>query len=263
MSENAWGEGQAGAAAIADAADDILPAGPDTENRPAAASPARTAARPLYPVSLNLEGRLAVVVGGGPIALRKAAELLHAGARVWAIAPEWPADFSGLEADPDTGARLLRVTRRFTAGDLVGAFLVVAATDDVSVQRAVARAAESQGVLCNVVDVNDLCSFYVPATLRRGSLAIAVQTDGRFPILAVALRDRLAGLIGPSFAPALDRLAAARAVVRERFPDPADVARRTEALRRLLPEETLDLLLAGRLEEFEAQVERWRREFAS
>lgn len=258
MSERAWEQGNAGGGAAV--ADDLLP---DGEGRAASAPKARHAARPLYPVSLKLEGRLAVVVGGGAIALRKATELLHAGARVWAIAPEWPADFSGLETDPDLGGRLLRVTRRFNAGDLVGAFLVVAATDDVSVQRAVARAADSQGVLCNVVDVNDLCSFYVPATLRRGSLAIAVQTDGRFPILAVALRDRLAEIIGPSFAAALDSLAAARAAVRERFPEPGDIALRTEALRRLLPEETLDLLLAGRLSEFESRVEDWRREFAS
>jgi len=261
MSESAWGEENAGrGAAVADAAEDLLPRGDD---RPGVAPRTRPAPAPLYSVSLKLEGRLAVVVGGGPIALRKATELLHAGARVWAIAPEWPADFSGLEGDPDKGSRLLRVTRRFTAGDLVGAFLVVAATDDVSAQRAVARAAESQGVLCNVVDVNDLCSFYVPATLRRGSLQIAVQTDGRFPLLAVALRDRLARIVGPSFAEALDCLAAARAVVRERFPAAGDLDRRTEALRRLLPEEALDLLLDGRLEEFEARVESWRRDFAS
>ena len=240
MSESAWGDRTGGGTA-------------------AVASPAY----PLYPVSLKLEGRLAVVVGGGEIALRKTTELLKAGARVWAIAPEWPADFSGLEADQDTGARLLRVTRRFTAGDLVGAFLVVAATDDVSVQRAVARAAESQGVLCNVVDVNDLCSFYVPATLRRGSLALAVQTDGRFPLLAVALRDRLAQIVGPSFESALERLASARAAVRQRFPAPGDTARRTEALRGLFAEETLDLLLAERFDEFDARVESWRREFAS
>jgi siroheme synthase-like protein len=153
------------------------------------------------------------------------------------------------------------VTRRFTANDLVGAFLVVAATDDAAVQRAVSRAAESQGVLCNVVDVNDLCSFYVPATLRRGSLVVAVQTDGRFPLLAVALRDRLARIIGPSFGAALDRLAAARAAVRRQFP--GDVAQRTRALRRLLPDEALDLLLADRLEEFETRVEARQRELAS
>src|SRR5262245_43423188 len=110
---SAWEEGSAEGAAVADAPEDVL----QDDDRLVAAPPVgRT--RPLYPVSLKLEGRLAVVVGGGSIALRKATELLHAGARVWAIAPEWPADFSALEGDRDSGSRLLRVTRRFTAGDL-------------------------------------------------------------------------------------------------------------------------------------------------
>ena len=238
MSESAWGEGLA-----------------------ATATQATPASFPLYPVALKLAGRLAVVVGGGPIAHRKAVELLRAGARVWAIAPDWPADFAALEADPESGGRLLRVTRGFVAGDLVGAFLVVAATDDVTTQRAVARAAESQGVLCNVVDVNDLCSFYVPATLRRGGLAIAVQTDGRFPLLAVALRDRLARLVGPAFAPALDRLAQAREEVRRLYP--ADAGRRLQELRALFGDDALDLLLAERFDEFETRVDAWRKGLAS
>src|SRR5436190_5514960 len=170
MSESAWGEGSAAATLDDDES------WPHDEER--TANGAEPSSFPLYPVALKLAGRLAVVVGGGAVAQRKTADLLRAGARVWAIAPEWRADFSELEADPEAGGRLLRITRGFTAGDLVGAFLVVAATDDGATQRAVARAAESQGILCNVVDVNDLCSFYVPATLRRGGLAIAVQTDG-------------------------------------------------------------------------------------
>jgi precorrin-2 dehydrogenase/sirohydrochlorin ferrochelatase len=258
MSESAWGEGLAATATL-DAVDESWPDEHEVE-RPAGPM-AGTSSFPLYPVALKLAGRLAVVVGGGPIAHRKATELLRAGARVWAIAPDWPADFAALEADPESGGRLLRVTRRFVAGDLVGAFLVVAATDDVTTQRAVARAAESLGVLCNVVDVNDLCSFYVPATLRRGSLAIAVQTDGRFPLLAVALRDRLARIIGPGFARALDRLASARAEVRSRYPD--DAGGRLQSLRKLFPDEALDLLLADRLDEFETRVETWRKGLAS
>lgn len=257
MSESAWGEARTAAATL-DAADESWPHEAEA-HRPSAPA-ARPSPYPLYPVALKLQGRLAVVVGGGEIAHRKTVELLRSGARVWAIAPEWPADFESLEADPETEGRLLRVTRRFTAGDLVGAFVVVAATDDAATQRAVARAAEAQGVLCNVVDVNDLCSFYVPATLRRGSLAIAVQTDGKFPLLAVALRDRLARLIGPDFAPALDRLAEARAEVRSLFPD--DASRRVGELKSLFPDEALDLLLAERFDEFETRVASWRRGLA-
>jgi siroheme synthase-like protein len=254
MSESAWGEGSAAATL-----DDFDESWPHDEER--TANGAEPSSFPLYPVALKLAGRLAVVVGGGAVAQRKTADLLRAGARVWAIAPEWRADFSDLEADPETGGRLLRITRGFTAGDLVGAFLVVAATDDAATQRAVARAAESQGVLCNVVDVNDLCSFYVPATLRRGGLAIAVQTDGRFPLLAVALRDRLARLVGPAFAPALERLAQARADVRRLYP--ADAGRRLQELRALFGDDALDLLLAERFDEFETRVDTWRKGLAS
>lgn len=223
---------------------------------------ARSASRmndaPLYPVALKLEGRIALVVGGGAIALRKTADLLRAGAHVRVIAPEWPVDFHALECEPGNAYRLLRLTRRFAPHDLEGAVIVVAATDDQETQRAVARVAEERGVLCNVVDVNDLCSFYVPATLRRGGLAIAVQTDGRFPLLAVALRDRLARLIGPGFAQALDRLAEARRTTRHRFPD--DAAERTRRLRTLVSDEAIDLLLADRLAEFEVLVDRFMAE---
>ena len=215
---------------------------------------------PLYPVALKLAGRIALVVGGGPIALRKTTDLLQAGAHVRVVAPEWPADFGPLEGDPGPACRLLRLTRRFAPHDLDGAAIVVAATDDRDVQQAVARAASERGVLCNVVDVNDLCSFYVPATLRRGALAIAVQTDGRFPLLAVALRDRLARLIGPGFEQALDRLAEARRTARHIFPD--DAAERTRRLRTLVSDEAIDLLLDDRLAEFDALVDRFVAETA-
>jgi siroheme synthase-like protein len=210
---------------------------------------------PLYPVALKLEGRIALVVGGGTIALRKTTDLLKAGAHVRVVAPAWPADFRPLECEPGNAYRLLRLTRRFAPHDLEGTAIVVAATDDRGVQQAVARAASERGVLCNVVDVNDLCSFYVPATLRRGGLAIAVQTDGRFPLLAVALRDRLARLIGPGFEQALDRLAEARRTARRVFPD--DAAERTRRLRTLVSDDALDLLLGDRLAEFEVLVDRF------
>ena len=215
-------------------------------------TPAGQGEAPLYPVSLKLSGRLCLVVGGGPIALRKATELLGCGARVRVVAPDWPAPFDAL----DYNEKLIRHTRRFQAADLDGVFLVVAATDDSGTQKAVADGAEARGLLCNVVDVNHLCSFYVPATLRRGALAVSVATDGRFPILAVALRDHLADIIGPQFAPALARLAEARATVRARFPD--DAARRTRLLRRLLTPAALHSLLTDRLDEFEAHRITWQ-----
>jgi len=206
----------------------------------------------LYPISLKLEGRLCLVVGGGPIALRKAGELLACGARVRVVAPEWPADFSALDGRDG----LSRITRRFTSENLDGVFLVIAATDDPKTQAEVSREAEARSLLCNVVDVNRLCSFYVPATLRRGALAVSVATDGKFPILAVALRDWLAGRIGPQLGPALERLAEARKAVR-RF-HPGDPARRATLLNALLTPEALADLLEDRLDAFEVHRRTWQ-----
>src|SRR5262245_53579801 len=154
---------------------------------------------PLMPVALRVAGKTGVVVGGGPIAARKADDLLRAGAFVRAVAPEWGAELEAIAAaHPD---RVERITGRFRPRDLDGALLVFAATDDAAVQREVHREAAARGVLCNVVDVTDLCEFHVPATVRRGALSISVATDGAFPLLAVKLRDHLAQQVGEAFGP--------------------------------------------------------------
>ena len=89
----------------------------------------------------------------------------------------------------------------FVPADLDGVHLVVAATDDPKVRETVAQSAAARGIPCNVVDVNHLCTFYAPAILRRGAMTISVATDGKFPLLAVAIRDRLAAALGESIGP--------------------------------------------------------------
>ncbi len=208
---------------------------------------------PLYPVALDLDGRLCLVIGGGVIARRKTVDLLAAGARVRVVAPEWRSDFDELEAA--FGARIERRTGRFETADAAGVALVVAATDDPVVQSAAWDAAARYGLFCNVVDVTHLCSFQVPATVRRGSLSVSVGTDGAFPLLAVALRDRIARLVGDLFGTALERLAAARLRVRARYP--GDAAARARALRDLLTPEMVDALLAGDADGFAMRAAAW------
>ncbi len=191
----------------------------------------------MYPIGLKVGGRRCLVVGRGPIARRKRKELL------------------------DCGAIVNAVDRDFEPSDLEGVHLVVAATDDPRVRDEVARSATERGIPCNVVDVNHLCTFYAPAVLRRGALTITVATDGKFPLLAVALRDRIAAELGEAIGPALDFLGEARAIAASRFPD--DPEARVAALRRLLPSQALASILAGRLDEFEAHLHAWKAELFS
>lgn len=173
-----------------------------------------------FPVSLRIEGARCVVVGGGAVALRKAQTLLKAGARVTIVAPVISRNFHN--------ARIVR--RRFRPVDVKGASVVIAATDDAEVNRAVHRACVQAGVLVNVVDVPDLCTFTVPSVLRRGPVTVAISTSGASPALAKALRKDLERLYPRSlgrFARSIGR--ARRRILRVLPPSPA----RTRLLKRL------------------------------
>jgi siroheme synthase-like protein len=145
-----------------------------------------------YPAFLDLRERAAVVVGGGEIARRKVAGLLHAGARVTVVAESGDPELRDLA---DRG-RIALEARRYRSGDLRGFDLAIAATDDPSVHAAIAREAREENVWLNVVDVPEHCDFIAPALLERGPVQIAVGTSGAAPALAATLRDRIADLLG-------------------------------------------------------------------
>jgi siroheme synthase-like protein len=140
-----------------------------------------------YPVFLDLAGRSVLVVGAGPVALRKTRGLLEAGARVTVVAPEWLPEFEPL------AVRLEQ--RRFRISDLDGAFLVFAATNDRRVNRRIGDGAKRRGIPVNVADRAAECDFIVPARVRRGRLQAAVSTGGANPRLAARLRRELERLL--------------------------------------------------------------------
>jgi siroheme synthase-like protein len=162
---------------------------------------APSAARPLYPLFLKVEGMRAVVVGGGAVGCHKAVELAAAGARVVVISPRFAAEVP---------AALERVERPFAAGDTRGARLVIAATGDRAVDDAVAAEARENGALVNVVDRSEVCDFYSGAVVRRGPLQILIGTSGASPALARKVRQRLEQLLPPSLGVLADVLGRAR-----------------------------------------------------
>lgn len=156
-----------------------------------------------YPILLQLKGRPCVVIGGGPVAIRKARGLVEAGARVRLVACALavPAgELAGVEV----------VVRPYRAGDLEGAFVAFAATDDRLVNAAVVREARQRGVLVSVADAPDEGDFTLPALLRRGNLTVSVATAGGSPALAALLRDMLAKQLGPEWATVLEIASALR-----------------------------------------------------
>lgn len=138
--------------------------------------------RPTYPLSLDLRGRRVVVVGGGPVAARRASALADAGARVEVIAPFVCEDLRD--------ARVELHVRDYAPGDLAGAWLVHTATGEASVDAAVAADAEAQGTWCVRADDAAASAAWTPAVVRRDAVTVAV-TAGGDPTRAVRIRNAI------------------------------------------------------------------------
>jgi len=141
------------------------------------------------------------VVGGGDVAQRKVESLLDAGARQVAVISPRLGD--GL-AELLRRGRIEHIARGYRPGDLEGAFVVIATTDDPAVNRAVSQEAEANGILVNVADDPDHCNFIVPSTLRRGDLVIGLSTGAQSPALAASLRRQLEQAFGSEYAAFLE-----------------------------------------------------------
>jgi precorrin-2 dehydrogenase/sirohydrochlorin ferrochelatase len=163
-----------------------------------------------YMACLDLEGRTCLVVGAGSIGVEKARALLECGAQVTVVAPQASSDLHELPV------RWRR--KRYQESDLDGQFLVVAATPFTPLNRRIFADAEARSLLCNVVDVPELCSFIVPAVHRAGPIAIAVSTGGASPVLAQRLRDDFSTRVKDEHVELARRLRELRPWVKAHYP---------------------------------------------
>jgi precorrin-2 dehydrogenase/sirohydrochlorin ferrochelatase len=164
---------------------------------------------PAYPVNLLVAGKRCLVVGGGAVAARKARTLVDAGAVVHVVAREVRDEMRDVPS-------VTWEERPYEPGDVDDCSLVIAATGDAAVNRAVFADAEARGIWVNSADDPANCTFTLPARVHRGDLLVTVSTGGRSPAVASWLRERLEGEIGPEFATLLDLVAEERArLVRE------------------------------------------------
>ena len=191
----------------------------------------------LFPMFIKLNGRQVLVVGAGKVGEPKIAGLLETGARIRVVA---------LEATPAvrewarSGGIDLEL-RAFANDDLEGAFLVVAATASPTLNERIYREAQKVGVLCNVVDVPDLCDFFYPSVMRRGDLQIAVSTAGQSPSLAQKIRQQLEKQFGPAYAAWVAELGETRRLI---LASGLDKERKLDLLHSLASREAVEKALA-------------------
>ncbi len=191
----------------------------------------------LFPMFLKLEGRQCLVIGAGKVGEPKIGSLLETGARVRVVA---------LAASPAVRewARAGKIDLElcaFSPEDLDGAFVAIVATNSRSLNERVYHEAQRRGVLCNVVDVPDLCDFFYPAVVRRGDLQIAVSTSGQSPSLAQKIRQQLEKQFGPGYAAWVAELGETRKLI---LASDLDKERKLDLLHSLAGREALEAALA-------------------
>jgi precorrin-2 dehydrogenase/sirohydrochlorin ferrochelatase len=189
-----------------------------------------------YPVNLDLAGRPALVVGGGPVAARKVAGLLAAGAHVSVVAPVAVDEIAD-------NPRVRWHERPYRRGEVASYRLAVTATGDPSVDGQVHWDAEAAGVWLNSADDPERCSFTLPAVSRHDDLQITVSTNGHSPAVAAWLRRTLFDKIGPEHARVLELAAEVRNELRD-----ANGTSESAAWETVLDDDLLDTVRRGDLD---------------
>ncbi|MDH7602463.1 MAG: bifunctional precorrin-2 dehydrogenase/sirohydrochlorin ferrochelatase [Armatimonadota bacterium] len=197
-----------------------------------------------YPIVIELSGKKCLVVGGGRVALRKVRSLLEAGARVTVIAPKVVPELVDME-------NVHQLARSYKPGDAKGFALVFAATDDPAVNAVVAEDAVANGVLVNVADAPELCSFIAPAVVRRGDLLIAVTTCGKSPALSRKIREEIESRYGSEYGLLVDLLGRLRQLAKSKF---SSQEQREKALKRVIESDVVALLRQGLVSEAEKKA---------
>ncbi|MGP5068656.1 MULTISPECIES: siroheme synthase CysG [Psychrobacter] len=148
-----------------------------------------------FPLFFKLEDRKVLIVGGGDVALRKADLLRRAGAAITILAPTISAEIQALLSHTKDKAKHELIYENYNKAYMTGARVIIAATDDETLNHQIHADASELNIPVNVVDTPHLCDFIFPAIVDRNPIVIGISSNGKAPVLARLLRARLETLI--------------------------------------------------------------------
>lgn len=169
-----------------------------------------------FPLFIDLKTKNCLVIGGGTVAARKIETLLRFGAAVTVISESCTKNIQELAR----AGKIVYREHRYRAGDLTGAFLAIAATNDPEINSQVSQEATARGIWINVVDDPAKCSFIFPAVVQRDQIVVGITTSGIFPALAKKIREKIEQVLPVSLAEAAGALPQARNKVQGTLVDP-------------------------------------------
>jgi precorrin-2 dehydrogenase/sirohydrochlorin ferrochelatase len=161
------------------------------------------------PLFLDFSCKKVVIFGGGAVGERKAKYFLPA--EVALVSPKFTECLESMGADGIVKLERRSISKEDVPGLIEGAFLVVAATGDKTLNDEIASIAEGRGLLAN--NATGETAVVVPSLIRRGDVAIAISTGGRSPALSKYLRIKLEASLGED----VEKMAALQETVREQL----------------------------------------------
>ena len=164
-----------------------------------------------FPFFIDIADKAGLIVGGGPVALRKVEKLLPFQPRLTVAAPEILPEMAQFPT-----VTLLR--QPFAPALLAEKDFVIAATADMALNHTISRLCQTQRIPVNVVDDKDSCTFLFPALVQQGPLTVGISTAGASPSAAVYIKEQLQGLLPETFGAILEQLAALRPRVLAEIP---------------------------------------------
>ncbi len=165
------------------------------------------------PIFFNINNRHCVVIGGGDVAMRKVSMLLKASAAITLYSPEICHELQDLV----DAQKINYVAEKFEQNQLLGACMVIAATDDEVVNTAVSLAAKAQNIPVNVVDAPDLCTFTMGSIIDRSPVVIAISSEGNAPVLARYIRAKIETMLPATYGRIADIAGEFRDQVKAKF----------------------------------------------
>jgi precorrin-2 dehydrogenase/sirohydrochlorin ferrochelatase len=202
---------------------------------------------PYFPIFLDLSDHNVVVVGGGEVAERKVKSLLAYGCQIYVVAPHLGLHLRQLVAQE----KIHHVSHEALDRLLDDAFIVIAATDDAKVNSQIASQAKERGILVNVVDKPEECTFIMPSIAKSGDLQIAISTTGKSPALAKKIRKQMDGIFGPEYGLLLGLLGLLRTQI---LAQGQASSKNKTIFRQLVDSNLLELIKKGNWEEVSATL---------
>lgn len=177
-----------------------------------------------FPFFIDIQNKNCLIVGGGNIALRKVEALAGFGTCITIIAPRMGQDILSIQGNIKTKER------NFLESDLEDAFFVIAASDDMELNQRISELCKHRGILVNVVDVKEHCSFLFPALVKKGDLTIGITTSGKSPSISRDIRVAIDDMIPDYYENLIELLGKYRPMIKEQI---ASLTNRTKAFKEL------------------------------